>query len=65
MQINCLGCGFKVELAADYDNYEGPIKCLTCGASMEIKAQGGSVRAVKSVTEAPLSSGPVGPVGGR
>jgi DNA-directed RNA polymerase subunit RPC12/RpoP len=54
MEINCLGCGFKVELAPAYDDYEGPIKCLTCGAAMEIEAHGGSVLAVRSVTEAPL-----------
>jgi hypothetical protein len=56
MKINCLGCGFKVDLAGAYDNYVGPIKCFACGAIMEIATQQDSVRAVGSVTEAPLPS---------
>lgn len=56
MKINCLGCGYKVELADAYDDYEGLIKCFACGAIMEIAAQEGSIRAVRSVTEVPLSS---------
>jgi len=54
MQINCLGCGFKVDLADEYDDYEGQIKCFVCGAVMEIAAQEGSIRAVRSVTEVQL-----------
>jgi DNA-directed RNA polymerase subunit RPC12/RpoP len=56
MQINCLGCGYKVDLADDYDDYAGPIKCSTCGAMMEIAAQEGSILAVRSVKEVPLTS---------
>jgi DNA-directed RNA polymerase subunit N (RpoN/RPB10) len=52
MEINCLGCGFKVDLADAYDDYEGPIKCFACGATMEIATQEGSIRSVRSVTEA-------------
>ena len=55
MKINCLGCGFKVDLAGAYDNYEGQIKCFACGAIMEIATQQGSVRAVGPVTEVPLA----------
>jgi hypothetical protein len=56
MKINCLGCGFKVDLAGAYDNYVGQIKCFACGAIMEIATQEGDIRAVSPVTEAPLSS---------
>ena len=56
MKINCLGCGFKVDLAGAYDNYVGPIKCFACGAIMEIATQQGSVRAIGPVTEAPVAS---------
>jgi hypothetical protein len=54
MKINCLGCGFKVDLAGAYDNYVGQIKCFACGAIMEIATQEGNIRAVSSVTDAPL-----------
>ena len=56
MKINCLGCGFKVDLASAYDDYEGRIKCYACGATMQIETQEGSLRAVRSVEEAPLAS---------
>jgi DNA-directed RNA polymerase subunit RPC12/RpoP len=53
MEINCLGCGFKVDLTGTYDDYVGQIKCFACGATMEIATQAGEVRAVNAVTEAP------------
>ncbi len=53
MKVNCLGCGFKVDLADAYDDYEGPIKCYACGSIMEISTQEGSIRAVRPVA-APL-----------
>lgn len=31
MKINCLSCGFKVDLDEDaYADYEGQVKCYTC-----------------------------------
>ncbi|MGD0773936.1 MAG: hypothetical protein ABSC05_14060 [Candidatus Solibacter sp.] len=60
MKINCLGCGFKVDLADAYDDYEGQIKCFACGGIMEIATQEGNIRAVRSVTEVPLPSAAVG-----
>ncbi len=64
MKINCLGCGYKVDLADAYDDYEGQIKCFACGAIMEIATQEGSIRAVRSVTEvpAPAARPPVAPL---
>ena len=56
MKINCLGCGFKVDLAGSYDNYEGQIKCFACGAIMEIAIQEGSIRAVRPVEELAFTS---------
>ena len=59
MEINCLGCGFKVNLADAYDDYAGQIKCFGCGATMEIATQAGEIRAVSVVTKAPLPSAEV------
>jgi ribosomal protein S27E len=59
MKINCLGCGFKVDLAGAYDDYAGQIKCFACGTIMEIATQQGEVRAVKPVTAAPLPAAEV------
>ena len=56
MEVNCLGCGFKVDLTDAYNDYVGPIKCFACGAITEIATQAGNVRAVGPVTEEPLPS---------
>ena len=55
MKINCLSCGFKVDLADAYDDYEGQVKCYACGGMLEIKTEEGNVRAVKSVKASPNS----------
>jgi hypothetical protein len=54
MRINCLGCGFKIDLGDAYDDYEGQIKCFTCGATTEIATREGSIRVARPATEAPL-----------
>ena len=56
MKINCLSCGYKVDLADAYDDYEGQVKCFACGAILEIKTQEGNVRAVKFVKTVPRPS---------
>ena len=53
MKINCLTCGFKVDLTSAYDDFEGQVKCYACGAILEIETQGGNVRAVNVVKAVP------------
>ena len=59
MQINCLGCGYKVDLGNCYDDYEGQIKCYACGTIIEVAAHEGSVRTVKFAAEVPDTSGAI------
>lgn len=40
MKINCLSCGFKVDLDDMYSDYAGQIKCYACGALMQIETRG-------------------------
>lgn len=56
MKINCLSCGHKVDLDDVYDDYEGQIKCLACGALLEIRTEDGSLKAVKFVKLVPRPS---------
>ena len=49
MKVNCLGCGYKMELDDAYDDYEGPVKCFACRATLEIRTEQGSIKAVKQV----------------
>jgi hypothetical protein len=32
-----------------YDDYEGPVKCFACRATLEIRTEQGSIKAVKQV----------------
>jgi DNA-directed RNA polymerase subunit N (RpoN/RPB10) len=56
MKINCLSCGYKVDLSDAYDDYEGQVKCFACGGILEIKTQEGNVRAVNFVKVVPRPS---------
>ncbi|NQT18246.1 MAG: hypothetical protein HQ592_00980 [Planctomycetes bacterium] len=49
MRVNCLSCGHKLELDDAYDDYEGQVKCYTCRAVLEIKAEEGAVKSVTCV----------------
>jgi hypothetical protein len=49
MRVNCLGCGYRLDLDDAYDDYEGPVKCFACRATLEIRTEQGSIRAVKQV----------------
>jgi hypothetical protein len=47
MKINCLGCGFKLDLDEAYDDYDGPVKCFACEAILEIRTEQGYIKAVQ------------------
>ena len=49
MRVNCLGCGHRLDLDDAYDDYEGPVKCFACRATLEIRTEQGSIRAIKQV----------------
>jgi len=53
MKINCLSCGHKVDLDEVYDDYEGQVKCLVCGASLEIKTEKGHLKRVRIAKPGP------------
>jgi hypothetical protein len=48
MKINCLSCGFKVDLDDDaYADYEGQAKCCTCGRLLQIWTIDGKLKSVQ------------------
>ena len=49
IKINCLSCGFKIDLDDAYDDYEGQVKCLTCNSLLEIKLDEGNIKKVQVV----------------
>ena len=47
MKINCISCGFKIDLEDAYENYNGPVKCFACGALLRIGIEGGKLNSVE------------------
>ena len=47
MKINCVSCGFKVDLDDMYEDYAGQIKCFACGATLEIMIEAGKPKSIK------------------
>jgi len=39
MRLNCLSCGYTLDLDNSYGDYNGPIKCVICGAVINIKTE--------------------------
>jgi len=47
VKINCLSCGFAVNLDDDtYSDYDGQVKCLVCKTILELKVTEGRVNRV-------------------
>lgn len=64
MRINCLSCGFKVELDDVYDDFEGQVKCFVCGAMLEILTDEGKLKKIKMGAALPWTGARSGRVGG-
>lgn len=56
MKINCLSCGHKIELDDVYDDYQGLVKCVTCGAMLDLKTEEGRLKSVRITDVALLES---------
>jgi hypothetical protein len=51
MKIICLSCGHKVDLGDAYDDYAGQVKCVACGAVLEIATDTANLRSVALARE--------------
>ena len=56
MKVNCLSCGHIVDLRDSYDDYQGQIKCFTCGALLAIRTEDGEIKSVEHLSGRPQSS---------
>lgn len=59
MKINCLHCGHKFDLGGAYDDYDGMVRCATCGGLLDIKTQDGSVRMMRFAAEPSAQPAPM------
>jgi hypothetical protein len=57
MRMACMGCGREVNLDhIIFDNYEGPVKCFSCGIMMEVKTVQGVLGSIVVQAAAPVHS---------
>jgi len=47
MKINCISCGFKIDLDDVYEDYNGMVKCFACETLLQISTEGGKLNFVK------------------
>ena len=58
MNMTCIVCGREVNLDhVVFENYEGPVKCFSCGAMMEIRTVGGVLDSVAPQGGSPVITG--------
>jgi hypothetical protein len=47
MKVKCISCGHELNLDHwVFDDYEGPVKCFSCSAMMEVKTVQGMVYSI-------------------
>ena len=59
MKINCLGCGHNVDCDSNaYEDYNGRVRCFSCGTILEIKTSSGRVQSVNIATKVRQTDSP-------
>jgi ribosomal protein S27E len=57
MKINCISCEREVNLDHKvFKNYEGPVKCFSCGAMLEIQTSRGVLGSINLFSALPQYS---------
>jgi ribosomal protein S27E len=57
MKINCISCEREVNLDHRvFEDYEGPVKCFSCGAMLEIKTTKGVIGTINVLNALPQYS---------
>jgi DNA-directed RNA polymerase subunit N (RpoN/RPB10) len=52
VHLRCLGCGHVLGLADCYDDYDGNIRCWTCGALLTVSLRDGRLRSMARAVDA-------------
>lgn len=47
MKINCIHCGHAFGVDNSYADYEGLVRCGTCGGLLDVKIQDGLIKGVR------------------
>jgi len=47
MRVKCISCGNELNLDHwVFEDYEGPVKCFSCSAMMEVKSTSGDIYSI-------------------
>jgi hypothetical protein len=49
VRINCLSCGYMVDVDNAYGDYDGQFKCVICNAVLKIKTEEGKLKSASVV----------------
>jgi len=60
MKINCLGCGHSFPVDQAYENYDGQVKCNTCGTILAVKIEDGGIKSIEIVALSRRAAGEPG-----
>ena len=64
MRMTCIACGTEVNLDhVVFENYNGPVKCFSCGSLMEVRTAQGVVDNVALLGEAAIYADKTGSIG--
>ena len=55
IKVNCLSCGFPIQLEDTYEDYEGEVKCWGCQGMNEVVIHEGKVQHMKLCSENQIS----------
>jgi hypothetical protein len=47
IKLNCLGCGFPMDLGEAYEDYQGEIRCWGCHTVLEVTMREGKLMAMR------------------
>ncbi|MEM7621576.1 MAG: hypothetical protein AAF235_00045 [Planctomycetota bacterium] len=57
MKINCIHCGHAFGVDDSYCDYEGLLRCPTCGGLLDARIEDGLVRAIRPGSIEPQAAG--------
>jgi hypothetical protein len=55
IKLNCLSCGYPMDLGEAYENYQGEFKCWGCRSVLEISLLEGRLQAMNLTVGRPPS----------
>ena len=56
IKLNCLGCGFPLDLGEAYEDYQGEVRCWGCQTVLEVTMREGKLMTMRRTGDAGASA---------